>query len=166
MYIKNKNRYQQLEKLLQKAGWYEGRQTDVQDFKNFAIEISFPWTGLVSQFVKQYADLPIKIVYLGFDADTTAEFDFVLQFTVEDAQSAWQSKEFKQIIQFANEPCLPVGYFGYYYEGCLAIGVSGQIYVAHDYNEEVFSCHELIEAINHELRLQSDISIISDKQNG
>lgn len=161
LYVKNKPKYQQIETILQFLGWFDGRVANIEDFKHLALLHNCGWTKAINMFCNSYADLD-ECIYLGFDEDTVAKFDFVMRLTPDEAAMWYKDPVFRRITKYSGEPVLCLGSFGYYYEGVIAIGESGKLYVAHDYNDEVKSYDSLNDAIEGEFLPNTVISVISN----
>ena len=166
MYVGKLDRNRQLKKILEVAGYYQQRQTSIDKWKAFCEMHYFPLNKEISIFIQSYADLPNDCIYLGFDNAVFAEFDFIIRITVNESETWLNNSAIKAIKKQAEEAILPLGSFGYYYEGCIAIGISGKLYVWHDYNNKVHAFENLISAIDYELRTHKKIAVLSNEQNG
>ncbi|WP_099221835.1 SUKH-3 domain-containing protein [Listeria costaricensis] len=152
MRIADQSRDQQLRTLLSICGYQPERQFHPHGFKEFAAQNGFPWSAACRIFVKAYANLPHTCIYLGDVADGCAKYDFTMDISVKAAKLEQATPDFQKMCAHCEEELLPVGTFGYYYPGILALDGAGKLYLYHDYDERVVQYDTLHEALDGELQ--------------
>lgn len=145
------SKIEQMKLLLQKAGWFEGRHVDIAEFEEMCKSKNIRLFSSARQFLHSYWKIEPS-VKLRFLDDPKYERTFELDFSTE----LWQFEVedyYDDIYEVACEEFIVLGEFGYYYPGVIAIGVSGKLYVWHDYSSSVDSFDSLEEAMASELRM-------------
>ncbi|MGM0125222.1 hypothetical protein IGI37_002620 [Enterococcus sp. AZ194] len=157
-------RKQQIKIILQFCGWNSTRKiasikSVLAYFRNKKFEVNEP----IERWLQTYFEIN-SVVYIGRDDlyDGQPVYQFVYQFTLEQSELVENTQDFKDILQFSQEQCLPLGTFGYYYDGVVAIGLSGTLYIKHDYSEDVAKFDSMTDLISYELRTIEKITAISN----
>ena len=164
IYLKNLNLYDKYIKILQMAGWYEGRMADIRNYEQEAYAGHIILTKAMKKFLYEYAELD-SILYLGFESTNGAAlYDFSFRITPSQPYLLLNTKEYREICSFAKEKTLCVGKMGYYYPAVCAVGESGKLYLKHDYADSVEVFDSIIDSIAFELRTNKDLVCVSDVQ--
>lgn len=164
IYLKNLSLHDQYRKILQMAGWYEGRIADIRSYEQEAYAGHIPLTKAMKNFLYEYAELN-SILYLGFEnTKGAASYDDTFKITLDQPYSLSNTKEYKEICSFAKEKTLCIGETGYYYPAICAVGESGRLYLKHDYADSVEVFDSMIDIIAFELRTNKDLVCVSDIQ--
>ena len=165
IYLKNLNEHNQYRKILQMAGWYEGRLADISVYEQEAYAAHIPLTKTMKNFLYEYAELD-SILYLGFESvnNGAALYDYSFKITLNQPYSLSNTKEYREICNFAKEKTLCIGEMGYYYPAVCAVGESGKLYLKHDYSDSVEVFDSIIDSIAFELRKSKDLVCVSDIQ--
>ena len=152
IYLKNLNLYDKYIKILQMAGWYEGRMADIRNYEQEAYAGHITLTKAMKKFLYEYAELD-SILYLGFEnTNGTASYDYTFRITLNQPHSLLNTREYREICSFAKEKTLYIGKTGYYYPAVCAVGESGKLYLKHDYADSVEVFDSMIDSIAFELR--------------
>jgi len=140
---------EQMQLLLIKAGWYEGRHVDISKFENMCREKSITLFDKAREFLHSYWGInpSVKLQFLDeFEIIRTFELDFAIELVHFEEEDYVE-----EIGTETKEDFIALGEFGYYYPGVIAIGVSGKLYVWHDYGSGARSYDSLEEAMAGEL---------------
>ncbi|GGG01829.1 hypothetical protein GCM10010912_53330 [Paenibacillus albidus] len=148
---------EQMQLLLQKAGWYPGRHVDLSGYKRRCEQQGVELFPAAQAFLEEFSGIDNEVHFKYYTDHEEAqemetgwhEYDFNFE---PDAVERFHCKaELEIIIRHAQEDCYCLGLSGYYYPAVTAIGRSGKLYLLHDYNPQVLVFDSLQASMSHEL---------------
>ena len=150
-----------VEKLLEYAGWYEGRKVDISIAQQYFSEHGVIMMKSTERFYQKYFGLCCEWYLAQTKLKWAADFQFALfpylingiKDYLEDAYFRDMSGcELSEIEQFANEACQPIGHIGYYYPAEVWISQHGKLYAKYEYQDEIECFSDIHALIERELR--------------
>ena len=167
--INNISREKQLKEIIKFAKEGRNKNFDIPDIEKYYKDNNIILFDKAKEYFKEYNGI-MEIVYLSFEDDENAYYDFNFRLLYPDAYLKLQDVILEEdygcddIQEYAGEECIIVGFVGYYYPGILAIGKSGSLYIHHyDYSDEILKFNSMMELLDYEIP-KRNILKIRDKQ--
>ena len=157
------NKNERIVQALRKAGWYDGRKTEISSVLTYYKKWNIELNEDVIHFFEEYYGIAgrwyIEVENLAWGPD----FEFLLfpypenqkmeivDFMYDDSEYRMESEEYRAVKEYAKENIILVGEIGYYYPARVWIGNSGTFYCTHDYEEDCLKFDSVIALISYEL---------------
>lgn len=164
---------EKIRQALQYAGWYPGRQVELQTVEAYYRRWGLNLSPKAKSFFREYGGIKrnwyLKEVPFGWAADFVFEcFPYpksyqidVVDHMYDDRDYQVPSEEYQNLLDAAGEErdLVMVGEIGYTYPARVWIGESGKFYATHDYEDEVRVFDTLVSLIAYELTGQTLTSV-------
>lgn len=155
-------REERVEKLLSLAGWYKERRTSKTPIVNFYEKSNVELNEAALIFLEEYHGLLSSWYFSTRDIDSAADFDFTLypmmgyddgpfDYMYDDETGHLEAEEYSKVKTLAGNEVTLVGHIGYQYPARVWLGVSGEIYATHEYDDVVHKFSTVNDLIMHEL---------------
>lgn len=144
------SREEEITKILERAGWFAGRQTDISEFEQYCREQKLGLFPAALDFLREFNGLTLSYAtyyHSGYDISRRSNYLYDYINASDPSKRKYMLvptldlthphiSEFNRILIFSEESCVAVGEFGYYHS-LLTIGQSGTFYLAHEFSEEI-----------------------------
>lgn len=157
------SKIEQIHKLLELAGWYENRSTNISKVEKYYKLSGIEMFDSIKEFYKEFYGIA-RSWYIKFEYPKSgADFEFCLfpdldkhmgikDYMFDDAEYKIPSEDYINISYCAKEEFAMIGKIGYYYSAEAWMGKSGELYTTHEYDEHVYTFPSIFDLIEHELR--------------
>lgn len=144
------SREEEMTKILERAGWYEGRKVDIAEFEQYCRQQKLNVFPAAWAFLQEYNGLTLSYATYyrsGYDISRRTNYLYDYVHAADPSRRKYMLiptldlthphiSEFNRILIFSEEACIAIGEFGYYHS-LLTIGQSGTFYLAHEFSEEI-----------------------------
>ncbi len=144
------SRDEEITKILERAGWYAGRNEDTSEFEQYCKAQKLNLFPAALAFFKEYNGLTLNYATYyrdGYDISKRVNYLYDYLHTADGTKRKYMLmptldlthrhiSAFNRILIFSEESCVAIGEFGYYHS-LLTIGQSGTFYLAHEFSEEI-----------------------------
>ncbi len=160
---------------LKKAGWYDGRKTDISDVIEYYSKRNITLFPKAAAFFEEFRGIDkgwyVKTENPNFCPDFFFQlFPYPASYSTEvrdymydDADYRIPSEDYEGAMAAAGENIVMVGEIGYYYPARVWISDSETLYCTHEYDYDVLKFSTVNELIYHEL-LSLDLEWIITKK--
>ena len=148
-------------RLMEYAGWYEGRKVDISPAEQYYADHGVPMMKATQRFYRKYFGLCCQWYLAQKKLNWAADFQFALfPYLVNGIKNHLEEAYFRdmsgcelaEIEQAAGEKCQPIGHIGDYDPAEVWISEYGKLYAKYEYQDEIECFPDVFALIERDLR--------------
>lgn len=155
------NSKNKIKQLMEYAGWYEGRNVDINVAEQYYADHGVDMMKTTKRFYHRYFGLCCQWFFARGGMRRAADFEFALfPYLINGIRDRMEDEYFrdmsgcklKEIEQVAQKPCQPIGLIGYYYPAQVWISEDEKLYAKYEYQDEIECFPDVFTMIECELK--------------